>query len=89
MPKSTIPLTLTPQSSQLFGHGYDPLTQTMALEFNSNHDRLTYHYPNITPEVYTALAGAESVGSAFYKLKSQLGDFVRIDKTEPEDGEGA
>lgn len=83
--KSTIPLILTPQSSQIFGHGYDPLTQTMALEFNSNHERLTYHYNGITPEKYAQLAGAESVGSAFYKMKAELTDFTRIEKTpEPE-----
>lgn len=86
--KSIIPLTLTPQSSQIHGHGYDPLTQTMALEFNSNHQRLTYHYKGITPEKYAQLAGAESVGSAFYKMKGELTDFTRIEKTEePESGE--
>jgi len=74
MPASTIPLTLTPESSQLHGYGYDPKTQTLALEFNSNHATKTYHYPGFTPEQFEALknAAAESIGSHFYKhIKKQ------------------
>ncbi len=72
MPASTIALTLTPTSSQLYGHGYDAGTQTLALEFNSNHALKTYHYPGFTPEMYEDMKKAESIGSFFYKhIKAQ------------------
>lgn len=67
MPASTIALTLTPASSQLYGYGYDAQTQTLALEFNSNHATQTYHYQGFTPEQFEAFKNAESQGSFFYK----------------------
>lgn len=67
MTASTMPeLTLTPNSSQLHGYAYDPKTQTLALEFNSNHKTQTYHYPGFTPEQFEAFKNAESHGSHFY-----------------------
>jgi hypothetical protein len=83
MPASTIlPLTLTPDSSQLHGYAYDPKTQTLALEFNSNHKTQTYHYPGFTPEQFEAFKTAESQGSHFYKfIKKQWdGKFVTMYK---------
>lgn len=72
MPASTIALTLTPSSSQVYGYGYDPKTQTLALEFNSNHTTKTYHYPGFKPEMYEAMKNAESIGSFFGKnIKNQ------------------
>ncbi len=82
MAASTIALTLTPDSSQLHGYGYDPKTQTLALEFNSNHNTQTYHYPGFTPEQFEAFKNAESQGSYFYKnIKKQWdGKFVTMYK---------
>lgn len=72
MTASTIPLTLTPESSQLHGYGYDPKIQTLALEFKSNQRTQTYHYPGFTPEQFEAFKNAESQGSFFYKnIKKQ------------------
>lgn len=72
MAASNIPLTLTPESSQLHGYGYDPKTQTLALEFKSNQRTQTYHYPGFTPEQFEAFKNAESQGSHFYKhIKKQ------------------
>ena len=80
MPASTIPLQRI-ESSQLHAIGYDPASQTLAIEFNSNHDKLTYEYPNCKPELYEALLAAESKGSFFYKqVKTNwptADDFVR------------
>lgn len=85
MPESTIALTLTPTSSQLHGYGYDAGTQTLALEFNSNHATKTYHYPGFTPEQFEAFKAAESQGSFFYKhIKNQWdGKFQIIYKEVP------
>ena len=93
MPASLIPLTLTPDSSQLHGYGYDSNSQTLALEFNSNWERVTYHYPAFPPEKFAEFAGAESKGSFFYKhIKKQYredGSFERWFKEEPQvDSEG-
>ncbi len=82
MPASTIlPLTLTPDSSQLHGYAYDPKTQTLALEFKSNHKTKTYHYPGFTPEQFEAFKNSESQGSYFYAhIKKQWpeGKFVTM-----------
>jgi hypothetical protein len=87
MPQSTIlPLTLTPDSSQLHGYAYDAGTQTLALEFNSNHAQKTYHYPGFTPEQFEAFKNAESQGSYFYaNIKKQWpdGKFVTMYKDAP------
>lgn len=73
MPQSTIlPMTLTPTRSQLHGYAYDAGTQTLALEFNSNHAQKTYHYPGFTPEQFDAFKKADSQGSFFYAhIKNQ------------------
>ncbi len=61
---STIPMTLA-DSSQLHAHGYE--NGTLALEFKSNHQKVTYHYKNFSPDQYAAFLAAESQGSHFYK----------------------
>lgn len=85
MPQSTIPLILTHDSSQLHGYGYDAASQTLAIEFKSNHQKLTYHYPNFSAESWAAFQAAESKGSFFYKhIKPAYPEgFVRMFKDEP------
>jgi hypothetical protein len=62
MPASTIPLTLTPESSQIRGYGYDPSTKTLAVEFVSNASRVTYHYKDVPQDVADEFASSESKG---------------------------
>lgn len=79
--QSTIPLKLTPESSQIRGYGYDEATKTLAIEFNSNHTKLTYHYP-VAPAKFAELDAAESKGSWFYANKKHLAEFERMDKPQ-------
>lgn len=88
MPTSTIPLALTPESSQIHGFGYDPVRQVLAIEFNSNHEQLTYEYPGVTPDRFAEFQAAESKGSWFYKNKKSLAVFDRMYKATPADSEG-
>lgn len=84
MPRSTIPLTLTPNSHQIHGIGYDAATRTIAIEFKSNHDRVTYHYPNESLERFQALEAAESKGRHVDKVikPAHETDFIRMEKTD-------
>lgn len=87
--QSTIPLTLTPESSQIHGFGYDPLRQVLAIEFNSNHTQLTYEYQDVTPDLFAEFQAAESKGSWFYKNKAKhFSVFARMYKDAPADSEG-
>jgi hypothetical protein len=65
MKHSAITLALTPQSSKVYGYGYEPGTQTLAVRFKgfdgAPRDN-TYHYPDVTPEMFAALEAAESKG---------------------------
>lgn len=90
MPNSTIPMTWTNPPKDAPGHshhihayGYDAATKTLALEFNSNHDRLTYHYPNVPPAKFAELEAAPSKGSWFYANKeAYLSTFSRMTKEQ-------
>lgn len=65
MKHSAIPLTLTPQSSKVYGYGYEPDTKTLAVRFKGFDGKPrdnTYHYPDVTPEMFAALDSAESKG---------------------------
>lgn len=60
-------INLTPcKSSQVHAYGFDAATNTLAMQFKQGKDRLSavYHY-SITPELFTALNGAESKGKFF------------------------
>jgi hypothetical protein len=71
MPKSTIPLTPTPQSSQVMAYGYDAATKRLAVKFISNGARMTYEYTDITPEFVAELDAAESKGAFVTKRLSR------------------
>lgn len=64
---STIPLTLTPDSSKIHGYGLDQATQKLAVRFKNPvtmvPGEFTYHYGDVTPEMFAALEAAESKGS--------------------------
>lgn len=88
MPRSTIPMTLTPDSHQIHGYGYDAATQTMVLTFKSSADTKDYEYPNTPPEKFAELAAAESKGSWWYKNKPQFPTYVIKTEDAPADSEG-
>ena len=50
------------KSSQIKSIGYDPSSQTLAVEFHSGG---VYHYSGIHPEKYDFLMKAESIGKHF------------------------
>jgi len=54
-------------SSQINGCGYDPVSQVLAIRFNSG---AVYHYANVPPEIHTGIMAAaedpeKSVGRFF------------------------
>lgn len=67
MKYSAITLSLTPQSSKVYGYGYEPDTKTLAVRFKGFSDGkpslYTYEYPRVTPEHFAALEAADSKGS--------------------------
>lgn len=91
MPTSNIVLTLTPESSQIHGYGWE--NGTLALEFKSNHEKVRYHYP-FTAEQFAAFDAAESKGKHFYahikKQYAEEGSFERLYKAAvpPADSKG-
>lgn len=64
------------KSSQIKSHGYDPVTGTLAVEFNSGH---TYHYSGVSAEKHAELCKAESVGKFLHAHIKPHHDHVRID----------
>lgn len=71
---STIPLTwvnppegVAGHSSQIHAYGYDAATQQLAVEYHSNHERMTYHYLRVPQETFAGLEAAESKGSFIYR----------------------
>lgn len=66
--KSSIPRTGV-DSSALTSMGYDPATQTLAIEYASG---VVYHFLNVPQERYTELLGAESIGRASQALRSDF-----------------
>lgn len=59
------PIELQPvTSSQVKAVGYDPATQTLAVQFTRGTGAI-YHYPEVTPEQFEAFRNAESLGKHF------------------------
>lgn len=85
---STIPLTSTPESSQIAGWGYDPTTKRLAVAFKSNAADVTYEYRDVPPEVAAALAEAPSVGSFVHRVIKPGFEFDRLPNVEAADSEG-
>lgn len=80
MTQSTIPMTLTPQSQQIHGYGYDEVTQTLAVEYATNHGELTYHYKEVPPQEAQGLDAAESKGAFILRRIKGKYDFERVPK---------
>ena len=64
-PAPHIPMTDV-ESSQVKSIGYDPSTNTLAVQF-SRGTGAVYHYPGVTPEQHQAFLKAESIGTHFGK----------------------
>nr|WP_315467119.1 KTSC domain-containing protein [uncultured Undibacterium sp.] len=67
-------IAITPvESSQLFGIGHCPVTNTLAIQFKAKADAepntgSIYHYDNFTSEQFSEFKSAESLGSHFKRL---------------------
>lgn len=67
-----IPITPV-ESSQLFGIGHCPVTNTLAIQFKAKagaeaNTGSIYHYDNFTVEQFNEFKSAESLGSYFKRL---------------------
>lgn len=95
--RAAIPLTPC-QSSRICAHGWDPDTETLALQFvkkgqDGNPERgPVYHYSGVTKAVYGDLCKAESIGRFFGQVISAKDDdgkliypYTRVDEPVPED----
>ena len=70
-------LTMTPvKSSQVKSHGYDPVSRTLAVEFNSGG---VYHYIDVPADVYAKMQKSESVGSFLGKHIKPAFKFKKIE----------
>ena len=61
------------ESSQLYGIGHCPVTNTLAIQFKAKADAepntgTIYHYDNFTSEQFAEFKSAESLGSHFKRL---------------------
>lgn len=61
---ATVPkIDMKPVKSSNISHsGYDATSKTLALTFSSG---ATYHYPDVSPDVFEKMGKAKSVGSFF------------------------
>lgn len=70
--RSTIPLTLTPDSSKIHGYGYDPERKVLAVRFKNPKTKvpgpITYEYAEVPPEKFAEVEAAESKGSTINAL---------------------
>lgn len=71
----TIPLTPVSNSSTVTGRGYDPNTQTLAVEFKSG---AVYHYNNVPPETandFAIAADAADISTGVWLGQNIKGHF--------------
>lgn len=70
--RSTIPLTLTPDSAKIHGYGYDPERKVLAVRFKNPKTKapgpITYEYALVPPEKFAEVDAAESKGSTINAL---------------------
>ena len=80
-------------SSRIAAHGYDPDTNTLALQFKGRGGTPgpVYHYDKVEPELYEDLKRAESLGKFFgerINVKDDAGalkyPFTRIEEPKEE-----
>ena len=67
-------IALTPidpeRSKQVAAHGYDPSTQTLAVQFRNSAS--VYHYKDVPPEKADALSSADSLGVPEHEVVKTL-----------------
>lgn len=74
----TIVRLQTVESSQINAIGYDPETQTLAIQFKNWKGEIgsTYHYSNVTQADFDAFNASESKGKHFGRhIKPHAGKF--------------
>jgi len=75
-----IALSLTPDSSQLHGYGYDEANSVLAVEFASSHEQYTYFYLGVPPATFKELNVAKSKGSFILRTIKPHFAYRRTDK---------
>lgn len=80
-----MPLTLTPDSSQVHGYEYDPAAQRLTVAYKSNHAAKHYVYKDVTAERAAALNAAESKGQFMHKIVKPNHDFEVVPSTTAPD----
>lgn len=68
-------------SSMISGIGYDPATQTLAVEFSNGK---VYHHEGVNPETHQALLASESKGKHYNSFIR--GKFTAAAQEEPTHG---
>lgn len=63
MPTNTIPMTATPESSQIGAYGYDAASKTLAVHFKRG--STVYLYRGVEPDTADKFIDSESLGRAF------------------------
>lgn len=59
-PKAPVITMIACKSSQVESHGYDPVTQTLAVKFKNGG---VYHYHNVPPAMQHDMLKSPSIGS--------------------------
>lgn len=67
------------KSSQIESHGYDPVTNTLAVKFHSGH---TYHYAGVSAEKHAEMCKCESVGKFLGAHVKGKFEYVRTDNAK-------
>lgn len=75
-----MPISMKPvKSSQIREIGHDPVTNTLAVRFNTGS---LYHYTGVDATKFSAFHATESIGSHFGKHIKGHHDYTRITETK-------
>lgn len=89
--KNNIPLTPVAGSSNVHSRGYDPGTQTLAIQYKDKAGEPTtlYHYQNVSPDDVDKLIHADSFGKALRSLIVSQPDTYPFTQITDEEQEAA
>lgn len=68
------------KSSTIQSVGYDPVAQTLEVEFNGG---ATYHYHNVPPETHAAFMASDSQGKFLHANIKGKYEFKKVEQTPP------
>ena len=78
-PKASPVISMTAcKSSNISHHGYDPTSQTLAVQFKAGGK--TYHYAGVPGDLFTQMGKAESVGK--FIVEQVVGKFKHTLQTQ-------